>query len=247
MSETLYADAIHILSQAIVDVPDHRVELLAEWAEVLETMAKTRADRAGTLDPALFDEAIVKYEEAIEAAIAVNSELLADLHFDHGLLCHTIADTRLVELNTLHGHVFSDPSAISILHTIIRPYFDRACAAFRNAVQVSKGNAVMQERLGDACFVNATIAADSISKARLMAEAEYWYRMAMTADAEDDEVIARLAQLCYRQQRMGECVALLAHWQALGGTVQDLKREDRVFWPDFIAQVPLLMSATHQA
>jgi tetratricopeptide (TPR) repeat protein len=246
MSETLYADAIHILSQAIIDVPDHRVELLAEWAEVLETMANVRADRVGTSDPALFDEALVKYEEAIEAATAVDSELLADLHFDYGQLCYTIADKHLVELNTLYGYTCTDPSATSILHTIICPYFDRACAAFRNAVQVSKGNAVMQERLGDACFVNATITADPTSRAHLMAEAEHWYRTAMAADAEDDEVIARLAQLCYRQQRIGECAALLAHWHVLGGSVQDLKREDRVFWPDFITQVPLLMNTTRQ-
>ncbi|RKP23334.1 hypothetical protein SYNPS1DRAFT_30929 [Syncephalis pseudoplumigaleata] len=243
MAESLYVDAIRILAQTIVDVPDHRVELLAEWAEVLETMAKVRAERTGTTDPAHFDEALAKYEEAIEAATAADSELLADLHFDYGQLCHSIADTHLIELDMLYGHPLADPRAIDTLHTIVRPYFDRACAAFRHAVQANKENAVMQERLGDACFVSASVAADPASKARLMAEAEYWYRTAMAADAEDDEVIARLAQLCYRQQRTGECAALLSHWRALGGRVEDLKREDRVFWPDFIAHVPVLLGA----
>ncbi|KAI9597516.1 hypothetical protein BDF19DRAFT_302953 [Syncephalis fuscata] len=242
MAEGLYADAIHILAQAIVDVPSHRVELLAEWAELLETMAKTRADRAGSANPLLFDEALAKYEEAIDEAIAVNSELLADLHFDYGQLCHTIADTRLTELNTLHGQQYTNVEIATSLHTVVRPYFDRACAAFRCAVQANKENAVMQERLGDACFISACIAADPAAEARLLAEAERWYRNAMTVDAEDDEVVARLAQVCHRQRRIGECAALLAHWHALGGGIQDLKHEDRVFLPEFVAQVPLLVN-----
>ena len=234
MAETMYNEAIALLGRAIQELPEHRVELLAEWAEVLETTGKAQAEQAGLTDPIYFQEALAKYRTAIEAALADNSPLLSDLHFDHGQLCSHIAESRYQELGSGTGAYAA--SCHIVLATVVRPYLDRACMEFRFAVQASKGtNTVMQERLGDVCFVNARISGcDAHTAAQLLAEAEHWYRTAMTADPEDDEVVARLAQLYFHQRRFEECTALLVHWQALGGRVPDLRHEDRIFTPEFV-------------
>ncbi|RKP07132.1 hypothetical protein THASP1DRAFT_24660 [Thamnocephalis sphaerospora] len=243
-ADSLYAQADELLGRAAVEVPECYAELMAERAEVQADAAKTFAARRDITEPTLFVRALGTFQQAIAAAVDESGMAPADLYFDLGDLYHHIADARLTETDAYVECCDSEEDAVAVrenaLRTVILPYFAHAREAYRQGVRAAPGNAVMQERLGDACFVGACVALNDAEERHLLAEAEHWYRSAWAADAEDDEVVARLAQVCHRQQRAGECAALLLQWSALGGGLQDLKHEDNVFLPEFVAQAAVI-------
>jgi tetratricopeptide (TPR) repeat protein len=243
----LYTQAERLLAHAITEIPEHRVELAAKRAAVQTSAAKACAARHDTTEPGQFTAALEALEQAIRTAEEEYGEAPADLHFNLGDLHYYIAENRLAEMKAAASQTYdgshNDHIQEHVLRTVILPHFAKAREAFRQGVRIDPENPVLQERLGDACFVGACVTLDATEEQQLLAEAERQYLNAYTLDSENDEAIVRLAQVYHRQHQWYACVDLLKRWCALGGEIQDLKREDNVFSPEFIAQAAAI---THQ-
>ncbi|RKP25455.1 hypothetical protein SYNPS1DRAFT_28816, partial [Syncephalis pseudoplumigaleata] len=237
-ADALFDDACQRLERALSLSEERRSDILCDWAAVLEAKANhQQQNTAERMDAQLYEPAIAKLKEAMAAG-----PTLADPRCDLGDLYLGIAHGKLIEA-TLDADEL-DASAekeqavarIAAMDDEITPYYEQACAAFKEAASLEPTNAGIKQKLGDIYFARSRLPLDSAKaiEQKLLAEAEHWYQATLEVAQDDPEPVIRLAQVYDVQGRAEDYERLLNQWQKLEGTVNDLYEEDDVFEMEFI-------------
>jgi tetratricopeptide (TPR) repeat protein len=249
-ADKLFADACSRLEHALPLSEERKADILCDWAAVLEAKANHEQQKTTEcMNAKLYEPAIAKLKEAMAAG-----PTLADPRCDLGDLYLGIAHGKLVEATldaddqdesttmTEQDEVELRRQAEARIATMdgeITPYYENACAAFKEAATLEPNNAGIKQKLGDIYFARSRLPLDSAKaiEQKLLSEAESWYQTTLEVASDDPEPVIRLAQVYDVQGRTEDYERLLNQWYKLEGTVNDLYEEDDVFEMEFIERV----------
>ncbi|KAI9597531.1 hypothetical protein BDF19DRAFT_435365 [Syncephalis fuscata] len=254
-ADSLFDEACQRLERALELSNERRADILCDWAAVLEAKVnhqqqQQQPDTVKRMDVSLYDPVIAKLQEAIEAGPTLADPRcdLGDLYLGiaHGRLIEATFDADLDETKVVTVDATTEEemkrqaeARIAAMDGEITPYYEKACAAFKEAAELEISNVGIRQKLGDIYFARSRLPLDSAKaiEQTLLKEAEHWYQQTLEAAVDDPEPIIRLAQVYEVQGRKEEYIKLLDQWNALGGTVGELYEEDDVFEMGFIDKV----------
>lgn len=247
-AKPLFRDACARLEKALTLCEERRVDVLCDWAAVLEAEANHCQDVDGHVDVRLYDPAISKLEEAIAVA-----PTQADPHCDLADLYLGIAHAKLLEATLdndldeegVEDHKQQAKARIEAIDGEISNYYEQTCAEFRRALELEPDTLDILQRLGDVYFSRWRLPLDSSRKieGRLLTNAHECYTKALSIEPEDMRLIIRMAQVYHAQNKSARVKELVYEWHDLGGDVRLLDEDEDVFEAEFVDKVTELLAA----
>ncbi|KAI8052068.1 hypothetical protein BDF22DRAFT_656182 [Syncephalis plumigaleata] len=229
-ADKLFADACSRLERALPLSEERKADILCDWAAVLE--AKANHEQQNTtecMNAKLYEPAIAKLKEAMAAGPTLADPRcdLGDLYLGiaHGKLVEATLDmdeqdeSKMTEQNEAELKRQAE-ARIATMDGEITPYYENACAAFKEAASLEPSNAGIKQKLGDIYFARSRLPLDSAKaiEQKLLSEAESWYQATLEVASDDPEPMVRLAQVYDVQGRTEDYERLLNQWHKLEGT-----------------------------